>query len=137
MPNASTAVCTMRAGAVEVADGVVVGHRFTAERLDLLAHLRGRVFFGAAPVERDADVVDDDLGAFAPEAQRELAPDAASGTGDDRDPPVEESHRQPADGRGRRAGDRLVAVLVRDREVEVDEVLAALLALGGDRPRCT
>ena len=76
MPNASTAVCTMLRRAVEVADGVVVGHRFAAERLDLLAHLRRGVFLGAAPVERDADVVDDDLGALPPEAQRELAPDA-------------------------------------------------------------
>ena len=90
MPNASTAVCDDPARAVEVGDRVVVRHRLAAERLDLLAHLRGRVVFGALPVERHADVVDDDLRALAREAQRELAPDAASRSGDDRDPPVEQ-----------------------------------------------
>ena len=61
VPNASTAVCTMRRRAVEVGDRVVVRHGRAAERLDLLAHLRGGIVVGAAPVERDADVVDDDL----------------------------------------------------------------------------
>ena len=55
-----------------------MGTAFAAERLDLLAHLRGGILVGAAPVERDADVVHDDLGALAPEAQRELAADAAA-----------------------------------------------------------
>ena len=128
MPNASTAVRVMFAGAVEVGDGVVVRHRLGAERLDLLAHLRRGIFLGAAPVERDADVVDDDRRALTREAQRELAPDAAPGAGDDRDATVEQPHLR--DRRGGRAGDRGDAVLVRDGEVEVDEVLAALVALG-------
>ena len=73
LPNASTAVCDDPLGAVEVGDRVVVGHGFAAERLDLLAHLRRRILFGAPPVEAHADVVDHDLGALARHAQRELA----------------------------------------------------------------
>ena len=80
LPNASTAVCTMLRGAVEVGDRVVVRHGLAAERLDLLADLRGRVVVGAPAVERHADVVDDDVRALAREAQRELAPDAATRT---------------------------------------------------------
>ena len=43
---------------------------------------------GVGPLARvaAAEVVDDDLGAFAGEQQRVLAPDAAAGAGDDRDP---------------------------------------------------
>ena len=48
-----------------------------------------------APVERDADVVDDDRRAFAREAQRELATDAPPGPGDDRDAPVEQAPSTP------------------------------------------
>src|SRR5581483_1565109 len=42
--------------------------------------------------ERDADVVDDDVGTFTGEAQRELATDAAPGSGDDGDAAVEQPH---------------------------------------------
>ena len=114
--------------AVEVGDGVVVRHRLRPERLDLLAHLGRGVFFGPAPVEGNTDVVDDDRRAFTREAQRELASDAAPRTRDDRDATVEQSHLR--DRRGGRALDRDDTVLVLHREVEVDEVLAALLALG-------
>ena len=77
---------------------------------------------------------------FAPsraEAQRELAADAAPGTGDDRDATVEQPHGQLPTAAVAEPVIDLDAVLVRDREVEVDEVLAALLALAGDRPPCT
>ena len=131
MPNASTAVCTMRP-AVEVADGVVVGYRLAAERLDLLAHLHRGVVVGAAAVERDADVVDDDLAPSRPKQSANSRPIPRPEPGDDRDAPVEQSHRSASDGRGRRARDRLVAVLVGDGEVQIDEVLAALFALAGD-----
>ena len=66
------------------------------------------------------------------EAQRELAADAASRTGDDRDPPVEQPHGQLPTAAVAAPATDCDAVLVRDREVDVDEVLAVLLALAGD-----
>ena len=74
MPNASTAVCTMRPAPSKSRDRVVVRHRLAAERLDLLAHLRRRVFFGASPRDDDADVVDDDRRAFSRQAQANSRP---------------------------------------------------------------
>ena len=50
--------------AVEVGDRVVVGYRGAAELFDLAADLRGGIVFGAAPVERHADVVDHDVRAL-------------------------------------------------------------------------
>src|SRR5207245_4979365 len=79
---------------VEVAHRVVARHRFAAQRLDLLADLDRRVFVGAAPVERHADVVDDDPRSLTPEAQCELSADAPARPGDDRDATVEQTHRQ-------------------------------------------
>ena len=65
LPNSSTAVWIDPAGAVEVGDRVVVRDRLDAERLDVLAGLRGRVLVGALPVEADADVVDHEVRALA------------------------------------------------------------------------
>ena len=81
-----------RAG--EVRHRVVVGNGLAPERLDLLAHLRRRVFLGPPPIEADSDVVDHDLGALAGHAQRELTSDAPPRAGHDRDASVEQSHRR-------------------------------------------
>src|SRR5262249_38339269 len=81
------------AGAVEVRDGVVARSRLTAEGLDLLAPLRRRVFVGAAPVEADADVVDDEASTFPSHAQRELAANAPPRSRDHGDASVEQPHR--------------------------------------------
>jgi len=83
------------AGRVEVGDGVVIRDRFAAERLDLAADLRRRVLAGPGAVQGRADIVDYDAGPGMGHRERELASDAPTGAGDDRDPAVEEAHRGP------------------------------------------
>ena len=62
-----------------------VGDRSTAALLDLLDHFLGGGCARTSAVGRDAGIVDDDLGAFGGAEQRDLAPDAAAGAGDDDD----------------------------------------------------
>src|SRR5262249_5372765 len=59
-------------GALEVAHRVVVRDRLGAERLDVLARLRGRVVLRPLSVEAHADVVDPDARALPgqPRARR-------------------------------------------------------------------
>jgi hypothetical protein len=71
-------------GALRRGDAVRVGHRRTAERLDLLDHLLGRPGRGPGAVDGAPQVVDHDLG--APRGQQEgvLPSQTAAGAGDDR-----------------------------------------------------
>jgi hypothetical protein len=53
--------------------------------LDLIDDFLGGRGRRALPVDRAAEIVDHDLGAFAPRRERDLAADAAPGPGDDDD----------------------------------------------------
>ena len=79
----------MRFGALEVGDAVVVGDGLAAAALDDVDDLVGGRLVGTLAGDRAAEVVDDDLGAVVGEHDRLAPPDAAAGTGDDRDLAVE------------------------------------------------
>ena len=73
-------------GAGRIGDAVAVGHGLAAGRLDLVADLLGRRRAAAAfAVDRAAEVVDHDAGAFPGGQQRHLAADAAARAGDQHD----------------------------------------------------
>ena len=136
---------------VGLGDVAVAGHRLAAQLGDLGDGLLGR---------RLVDVVDHHLGAVAHQAQRDLLADAASRAGDDRHLAVHLTHvfllslgarhssgassvsaahdapsewRVPASRRhGGVALQRVLAVLVGALDLEVDQLLAVLLALAGD-----
>ena len=78
--------------ALPVGAAVGVRHRLAAHRLDLLDHLLRGTRVGPRPVLRTAEVVDHDLGALTREEERVLAPDPATGAGDDRDSPFQCAH---------------------------------------------
>jgi hypothetical protein len=81
-------------GGFPVADVGAVHDGLAAHAADLLDDLSGRAATTAGAVHLGPEVVDDDLGALAGHHQRVLAPDAASGAGDDGDPSFEDSaHR--------------------------------------------
>jgi hypothetical protein len=73
------------AGGDRLRDGFEIRHRHPAALLDLLDHFLGRG--GARPrtVSGAAGIVDHHLGAFGRAQQRDLAPNAATGAGDDDD----------------------------------------------------
>src|SRR5207244_2435293 len=89
------------AGERRVDDRLATGHRRDAlgvpdrlapEGLDLLDHgLCGRAR-RVTPVDRHAEIVDDDPGARVGEPEGDPAPDTVAGAGHDRDLPVEQSH---------------------------------------------
>ena len=62
-----------------------VGNRGAAALLDLLDHFLGGGCARTGAVSGNAGIVDHDLGAFGGAEQRDLAPDAAAGAGDDDD----------------------------------------------------
>jgi hypothetical protein len=72
---------------------ITIDDGFAAGRLDLLDH-RARRASLALPgaVQRDADVVDHHPGTFGSEGTRVRLADAASRSGDDHHPAVEQSH---------------------------------------------
>ena len=129
---------------VGLGDVAVAGHRLAAHLLDLGDGLLGR---------RVVDVVDHHLGAVAHQAQRDLLADAASRAGDDRHLAIHLTHlrlsslrarlsetlasRAPRVRRLRQrdrgvALQRVLAVLVGALDLEVDQLLAVLLALARD-----
>ena len=73
-------------------DVVAVGDGLAAHARDLLDHLLGRAEIAAGAVDVAAEVVDDDLGALAGQAQRVLPPDAPARAGHDGHPSITESH---------------------------------------------
>ena len=66
-------------------DRLEVGDGRAAALLDLLDHFLGGRGARARAVGGDAEIVDDDLGAFGGAEQRDLAADAAARAGDDDD----------------------------------------------------
>jgi hypothetical protein len=79
-------------GTVPVGHVVAVDDRLSPGRDDVGHRLLGRSRIGTLAVRVAAQVVDDDLGTFGREQQRVLAPQAPTGTGDDRDASVERTH---------------------------------------------
>ena len=84
-----------RCTALPLRDVVVVGDGLAAHRLDLGDDLFGRRRGVTRTVQRAAEVVHDDLGALVGEEQRVLAPDAATGSGDDCYATVQRTHGDP------------------------------------------
>ena len=82
-PKLSTAVRDEPLAEVGVGDAADARHGLPARGLD-----RGDGLLGGFGVE----VVDHDLRALAGQLQRDLAPDAAAGAGDDRDLALKSSH---------------------------------------------
>ena len=72
-------------GAFPIGDVVGVRDGFATRRDDLVDNVLGRSLIAARPVARDAEVVDDDLGAFAAKRERMFAADPTTGSGDDDD----------------------------------------------------
>ena len=70
-------------------DRVVVGHRLAAGRLDFVDDLLRGGVVAALPVDGPAEVVDDHASAAPGEVEGVRAAQAATSTGDDRDPAVE------------------------------------------------
>ena len=68
---------------------VVIGHRFPARSRDLLHHQVGGGMRSPAAVDGATEVVDHDHGPSSPQLQGVLPPQATSGSGDHRHPPVE------------------------------------------------
>ena len=73
-------------------DVVAVRDRLAAHLLDLVHDLLGRRLVATGAVGVAPEVVDDDLGAFRGKEQRMLPADAAPGTRDDRNAPLESPH---------------------------------------------
>ena len=69
-------------GALRVRHAVGVGHRLTAQGLDLVHHFLRRARVMAFARHRRTDVVDHQLGPFARHGQGNIAPNAAAGPGD-------------------------------------------------------
>ena len=75
-PNVSMAVVIRRWAPSQRRDAVAVGDGLAAGADDLLDHRLGRAEVAAGAVDVAAEVVDDDLGAVAGQAQGVLAADA-------------------------------------------------------------
>jgi len=71
------------AGGNRFRNRVEIRYRRSAALLDFLDHFFGRRGARSRAVGGDAGIVDHHLGAFRRAKQRDLAADAASGTGDD------------------------------------------------------
>ena len=94
-PQLSSAVLIEASPPSTVATVSKFGDGLAAGRLDLVDDLCGRAGVGAAAVDVDAGVVDDDARALRREEHRDAAADAASGAGDDRScRPSSRSHQR-------------------------------------------
>ena len=91
-PNVSIAVLTSRWAPSQSATSSPLTTASPPMALISSTTCCGRRDVGAGAVVGAAEVVDDDLRAFAGEQQRVLAADAAARAGDDCDPAVKRSH---------------------------------------------
>ncbi len=88
----STACRTSRCAPSQSDDVLAVDDGLAAHRLDLFDDLHRGARIAAVAVHVAAEVVDDDLGAFAREQQRVLTAETARRAGDDRYASVECTH---------------------------------------------
>jgi hypothetical protein len=80
-----------RRGSLEVGDVGTVHDGLAPTRLDLGDDLMGRGLSRVVAGERDAVVVDDDLGAVPGQLERVRATDPSTGAGHDRDPALQQT----------------------------------------------